>query len=287
MLLILNVGKENNNMYSTLTLVKKYVHYYLNASNGKGHGVHSPFVYQFIQEVLLEKTHLEKTHLEKSKVDKINTIESLRKSLLQDKTLIEVWDRGAGSRQIDKKFRPVHKIAATSLKPKKYAQLIAKLVEYFQPVNVIEMGTSLGITTAYIASATNAAVISMEGAPTIAAIAKSNLEKLGITHVEIVEGNFDNTLSSVLTKLEKVGMAYVDGNHKYIPTMQYFHDLLAKSNEDSVFIFDDIHWSEEMEKAWAQIKVHPSVTVTVDLFFIGLVFFRKENKEPSHFVIRY
>jgi predicted O-methyltransferase YrrM len=276
MLLILNVGKENNIMYSTLTLVKKYIHYYLNASNGKGHGIHSPFVYQFIQKALLEKPQLEKT-----------SIEALRKNLLQDKTLIEVWDRGAGSRQIDKKFRPVHKIAATSLKPKKYARLIARLVDYFQPSNVIEMGTSLGITTAYIAAATHSKVITMEGAPTIAAIAKTNFQKLGITNVEIIEGDFDNTLNTVLAKLEKVGMAYVDGNHKYIPTMQYFHDLLEKSNEDSVFIFDDIHWSEEMEKAWEQIKRHPSVTVSIDLFFIGLVFFRKENKEPSHFVIRY
>ena len=263
-------------MYSTLKLVKKYLHYYLSASNGKGHGVHSPFVFQFIQNILVDKPHLEEKN-----------IEALRNKLLQDKTLIEVWDRGAGSRQIDKKFRPVHKIAATSLKPPKYARLIARLVDFFQPANVIEMGTSLGITTAYIAAATKSKVITMEGAPTIAAIAKTNLQKLGISNVEIIEGDFDNTLSTVLAKLEKVGMAYVDGNHKYIPTMRYFHDLLEKSNEDSFFIFDDIHWSEEMEKAWEQIKMHPSVTVSIDLFFIGLVFFRKENKEPCHFVIRF
>ena len=127
----------------------------------------------------------------------------------------------------------------------------------------------------------------MEGAPTIAVIARQQFEALGIKNIQIIEGDFDTTLETVLSKLEQVGIAYIDGNHKYIPTIQYFHDLLAKSNEESVFIFDDIHWSEEMEKAWEQIKSHPSVTVTIDLFYIGLVFFRKENKEKEHFIIRY
>ncbi len=265
-------------MYSTFTLIKKYIQYYAKASNGKGHGVHSPFVYQFIREVLLKKQeHLATIAIEKKRTE-----------LLSNKEIIEVWDMGAGSRQIDKKFRSIHKIAANSLKPKKYGQLLHRIIAYFNPANVIEMGTSLGITTCYIATAVNGKpVITMEGAPTIAAIAKKQFEELGIKNIQIVEGDFDKTLATVLLGIDNVGVAYVDGNHRYIPTIQYFHDLLEKSNEDSVFIFDDIHWSEEMEKAWDQIKLHPSVTVTLDLFYIGLVFFRKENKEKEHFIIRY
>ncbi len=265
-------------MYSTLTLVKKYIQYYAKASNSKGHGVHSPFVYQFIREVLLNKQEHPATL----------AIEKKRVSLLSNKNVIEVWDRGAGSRQIDKKYRPVKKIASSSLKPKKYGQLLYRIIAYFNPTNVIEMGTSLGITTCYIAAAVNdKPVITMEGAPTIAAIARQQFEELGIKNIQIVEGDFDKTLTTVLESIDKVGMAYVDGNHKYVPTIQYFHDLLGKSNEDTVFIFDDIHWSAEMEKAWEQIKEHPSVTLTIDLFYIGLVFFRKENKEKEHFIIRY
>ncbi len=265
-------------MYSTLTLIKKYVEYYTKASNSKGHGVHSPFVYQFIREVLLNKQEHAATA----------AIESRRATLLSNKNVIEVWDRGAGSRQIDKKFRPIQKIASSSLKPKKYGQLLHRIIAYFNPANVIEMGTSLGVTTCYIASAVNdKPVITMEGAPTIAAIARQQFEELGIKNIQIVEGDFDNTLPTVLANLDKVGLAYIDGNHKYIPTIQYFHDLLAKSNEDTVFIFDDIHWSAEMEKAWEQIKAHPSVTLTIDLFYIGLVFLRKENQEKEHFIIRY
>ena len=275
--LILNAGKENKHMYSTLTLVKKYVQYYITASNGKGHGVHSPFVYSFIQKVLLDK----------KLTISADAIESVRAQLLKDKTQIQVWDRGAGSRQNDTPTRAINQIAATALKPKKYSQLIHRLVAYFNPINVIEMGTSLGITTAYIAAATKAPVITMEGAPTIAAKAKDNFKKLGFEHIEVVEGDFEHTLPLVVAKLEKVGLAYVDGNHRYEPTIQYFHELLKQASDDTVIIFDDIHWSAAMEKAWDEIKCHPSVTLTIDLFFIGLVFFRKENKEPSHFVIRY
>jgi hypothetical protein len=108
-----------------------------------------------------------------------------------------------------------------------------------------------------------------------------------VQNAQIIEGDFNQTLPDLLQKLDRVGMAYIDGNHQYIPTMQYFRDLMKKSDENSFFIFDDIHWSEEMEKAWLEIQQDPAVTLTIDLFYIGLVFFRKENKEPMHYTIRY
>jgi len=265
-------------MYSTITLVKKYIQYYTKASNGRGHGVHSPFVYDFIRKVLMDNT----------KPASAVAIEKHRDALRKNTTLIEVWDRGAGSRNETHTQRKLSRIAATALKPKKYAQLLYRIVAYFKPEHIIEMGTSLGITTCYLATAANGKqVITMEGAPNIASIARANFDALGLNEIQIVEGDFDQTLPSVLQKVQQVGLAYVDGNHKYIPTMQYFNELLAKSDENSFFIFDDIHWSAEMEKAWEEIKAHPSVTVTIDLFYIGLVFFRKENKEPMHYIIRY
>ncbi|MEY2646749.1 MAG: hypothetical protein RL158_725, partial [Bacteroidota bacterium] len=117
-------------MYPTFTLIKKYIQYYVNASNGKGHGVHSPFVFQFIQEVLLNKQSPNDAHL----------IEAKRAQLLSDNTIVEVWDRGAGSRQNNQPKRVVKHIANAALKPKKYAQLLARIVNYFQPENIIEMG---------------------------------------------------------------------------------------------------------------------------------------------------
>ncbi len=265
-------------MYPTFTLIKKFIQYYMHADNGKGHGVHSPFVFQFIQKVLLNKQPPKDAHI----------IEAKRKQLLSNNTRIEVWDRGAGSRQDNQSIRVVKQIASTALKPKKYAQLLARIVNYFQPENIIEMGTSLGITTCYLAKSANGQpLFTMEGAPAVAKWAKKTLVDLQVQNAQIIEGDFNQTLPDVLNKLDRVGMAYIDGNHQYIPTMQYFRDLLKKSDENSFFIFDDIHWSAEMEKAWDEIKQDPSVKLTIDLFFIGLVFFRKENKEPMHYTIRY
>jgi predicted O-methyltransferase YrrM len=265
-------------MYSSLTLLKKYLQYLFNASNGKGHGVHSPFVFTFIKEVLNKKADNAL----------IASIEKQRGCLEQDNELVKVWDRGAGSRQTEKNERTVRQIAKVALKPKKYSQLLYKIAAYYKPNDILEMGTSLGITTCYLAAANSFAnVVTMEGAPNVDNIARNTFSKVGVNNIQIIEGNFDQTLSAYLSSINFVGLAYVDGNHRYEPTVAYFESLLQKSNDDTILIFDDIHWSQEMEQAWDIIKANPSVTLTIDLFFIGLVFVRKANKEKEHFIIRY
>jgi predicted O-methyltransferase YrrM len=127
----------------------------------------------------------------------------------------------------------------------------------------------------------------MEGAKTVATIAKQNFEKLQLANIAMVEGNFDETLSSVVHQLKSIDLAFVDGNHRYEPTVRYYKELLPAVHEHSVLIFDDIHWSKEMEQAWETIKADPAVTLSIDLFFIGLVFFRKEQKVKQHFRIRF
>lgn len=266
------------NMYSTLTLLKKYLQYLIKSENGKGHGVHSPFVYTFIKEVLNKN----------NKPPLVGVIEARRKSLEKNKQKIQVWDRGAGSRQTDHTERTIQQIAKAALKPKKYSQLLYKIVAYYKPAQIIEMGTSLGITTCYLAAGNvNARVVTLEGAPNVASMAKETFQQIGMQHIEVLEGDFKDTLPPYIDTVDNIDLAYVDGNHRYEPTIQYFNWLLEKSEEETVLIFDDIHWSVEMEKAWAEIKMHPSVTLTIDLFFIGLVFVRKAQKEKEHFVIRY
>jgi predicted O-methyltransferase YrrM len=265
-------------MYSSLTLLKKYVQYLIQSENGKGHGVHSPFVFSFIKEILNNK-----------RVAPLSVkIEAQRKLLEGNTRKIQVWDRGAGSRQTDHTQRSIQQIAKAALKPKKYSQLLHKIVAYYQPVHILEMGTSLGITTCYLGAGNlNARLVTLEGAPNVAAIAKETFNAVGLQHIELMEGDFNNTLPAYLNNVDPIGLAYVDGNHRYAPTIQYFNRLLEKSNEETILIFDDIHWSAEMETAWAEIKANPSVTLTIDLFFIGLVFVRKAQKEKEHFIIRY
>lgn len=265
-------------MYSTFQLASKYIKYFFTASNGKGHGVHSPFVFDFITKVMNDRT----------KRGAYDTVEGLRKQLLLNDTILKIEDYGAGSTVSKSNERKVKDIARSALKPAKFGQLFYRVVEYYKPQTILELGTSLGVTTSYLASANaTAKVYSCEGAREIAAVARKNFEKASLLNIEVVEGNFDETLSPALSKIEGIDLAYVDGNHRKDPTMNYFQQLLGKSHENSIFIFDDIHWSKDMEEAWKYIQVHPSVTLTLDLFFIGFVFFRKEQKVQQHFTIRF
>ncbi|MFZ1529230.1 MAG: class I SAM-dependent methyltransferase [Ferruginibacter sp.] len=265
-------------MYSATQLAHKYLRYYLSASNGKGHGIHSPFVFEFIKFVLNDKKPYP-CYIE---------IERLRERLLKDRSVIEVEDFGAGSSVIKSSKRVLKDMAASSLKPKKYAQLLYRMAQKYQPVNMVELGTSFGITTAYLATGNPAAKIyTLEGSASIASIAKNNFTSLGIKNIELVPGDFNDTLPAVLTGLKTVDFAFVDGNHRKAPTLQYLQQLAAMANENAIFVFDDIHWSAEMEEAWQKIKAHPAITLTIDLFFIGIVLFKKDFKAKQHFVIRF
>ena len=265
-------------MYSPLQLAIKYFNYWITSSNGKGHGMHSPFVFEFITKVLNNKTGY--PEYEKG--------EALRNQLLNDNTVLKVEDFGAGS-VIDKKSkRSISSIARNAAKPKKFGQLLFRMVKHYQSSTILELGTSLGITTSYLSMARQETrLITMEGSKEITDIAKRNLKNLEIRNVEIIEGNFDNTLSSVVCRLSTIGFAFIDGNHRKEPTERYFKEILAKTNNNSILVFDDIHWSSEMEAAWETIKKDAAVTCSIDLFFIGIVFFRKEFKEKQDFVIRF
>jgi predicted O-methyltransferase YrrM len=265
-------------VYSTFQLAKKYINYYFTASNGKGHGVHSPFVFDFIQNVLRDKMEY----------DCYTVIEQQRKKLLQNETVIEVEDFGAGSTVLKSNKRVIKNIAVSSLKPKKFAQLLFRIVQYYKPATVLELGTSLGITTSYLANGNkNATVYTCEGSSAIASIAKTNFNDLQINNIELTEGDFAKTLSPLLNEVGKIDFAFIDGNHRKDPTVEYFTQLLNFSTPSTILIFDDIHWSKEMEDAWCFIQKHPSVTLTIDLFFIGLVFINPDFKVKQHFVIRF
>lgn len=265
-------------MYNKFRLASKYLAYYCTASNSRGHGVHSPFVFGFITRVLNDRRSFYA----------YESIERLRDQLLQDETTIEVQDFGAGSAVMASRSRKVKDIARWSLKSPKYARLLFRMVHYFQPKNIIELGTALGITTAYMASANSAAqVYTLEGAPPLSDISRQHFRRLELNNIQITVGNFDDTLSTVLAKAGKVSFVFVDGNHRQEPTLRYFNELLSHVQTDSVFVFDDVHWSREMELAWKTICSHPAVTCSIDLFFIGIVFFTPDFKEKQHFSIRF
>jgi len=265
-------------MYSKTELALKYIRYYLQSSNGKGHGVHSPFVFEFITQVLNDRRNF-------YAYDKI---EAVRRALLNDQRILTIEDFGAGSRVVKNNTRTVKAIAHSSLKPKKFSQLLFRMVDHYQPGNILELGTSLGITTSYLASANPAAkVITMEGAAAVAGVAKENFAKNHLSNVELVQGNFDDTLPGVINAIPTIDFAFLDGNHRYQPTIDYFQQVLQKSNDNTIIILDDIHWSKEMEDAWHWVQQHPQVTMSIDLFFIGIVLLKPEFHIKQHFSIRF
>ncbi len=265
-------------MYSPFQIAKKYVKYYFTASNGKGHGIHSPFVFEFIKFVMNDK----------EKYGIYSIIEKHRDILLKDANAIEVEDFGAGSTIIKTKRRVVKDIAASSLKPKKYSQLLFRIVQFYHKKNVLELGTSFGITSAYLAFADNIpCVTTLEGADAIAEIAERNFEQLKLKNIALIKGDFRKTLSSFLSSADTLDFVFLDGNHRKLPTLNYFEQILPNLNADSIVVFDDIHWSKEMEEAWEIIKNHESVTLSIDLFFIGVIFLKKDFKVKQHFTIRF
>jgi predicted O-methyltransferase YrrM len=272
-------------MYSSIQLAFKYLNYYFSASNGKGHGIHSPFVFDFVTNVLNDKQ--EYTDYEK--------VENLRQKLLNDRSVLTIEDYGAGSSSSKSNQRTVASITKHAVKPKKYGQCLYRIVKYYQPQTIIELGTSLGITTSYLSLAKpDATIFTLEGATEVANVARQNFQTLELANlpdrqagIKLIEGNFDYTLPAILYQLPTVDFAFIDGNHRHDPTLNYFNQLLAKTNNNSILILDDIHWSAEMERAWNEIKEYPAVRCTIDLFFIGIVLFRQEFKEKQHFTIRF
>lgn len=265
-------------MYNTFQLARKYLLHQLSAENGKGHGIHSPFVYQLVRDVFNSK----------SLPPSAKSIESIRKQLLKNNNSLLVNDYGAGASKGLQRKRSVRQIAAKSLKSPKYARLLYRLANYFQPANILELGTSLGITTAYLATAVKEAnTVTLEGADAVASIAKEHFNQLALNNVHVVTGPFDETLPDVLRKMGKLDFVFIDGNHAYAPTLRYFNAMLPFVHSGTVMILDDIHWSAEMEKAWQAICKHSAVTLSIDLFFVGILFFREEQLYKQHFRIRF
>jgi len=255
--------------------ILSYLRFWLRSGNA--HGLHSPFVFGLYTSVVRHT----------GTFGAYAPIEARRQQLLSSPASISVTDFGAGSHTGAGRQRRLADIARTAAKPPHLAQLLFRLVNYFRPSTILELGTSLGLTTAYLAAAdSHHRVVTFEGCPNVAATARETFAALQLSNVAIVEGNIDHTLVPALLALNApVDFAFFDGNHRYEPTLRYFELCLAHRTDESVFVFDDIHWSAEMERAWEVIKVHPEVTLTVDLFYIGLVFFRK-NQPKQHFSLR-
>jgi predicted O-methyltransferase YrrM len=254
-----------------------FARYCLTSRHARGHGIHSPFVYEFIMNVLRARENR----------DDLEKIDGIRSSLLRSNDQIRVNDHGTGRKGGMKETRPVSSIVKVASTRPKFGRLLFNIMNHYRPEKVLELGTSLGLGTMYLALGNpDADIFTIEGCTKCADVASKNFNQLDLMNVEVVKGKFADQLPNVLKIMERADLVFFDGDHRESATCNYFDTVLPYVRNESIFIFDDIHWSGEMERAWAHIKRHASVTVTVDLFQFGIVFFRKELMKQA-FTIRY
>lgn len=265
-----------------LHIIKSYLKFLYNSKNE--HGVHSPFVFDLVTNCFYNKT----------KYPDYSILKNYRKSLLENKNFIEVTDFGAGSRVFKSNKRQISKIAKTAGISPKRAELLYRMVRYFQPENILEIGTSLGLATSALAFGNNKSIIkTLEGCPNTLAVAKNQISNCHtersrsakFQNIEFINTEFSSYLRNSKLQTPNYQLIYFDGNHSKQATLDYFELLLPTITNETIWIFDDIHWSKDMEEAWETIKNHPKVTVTIDTFQWGIVFFRSEQ-EKEHFIIR-
>ena len=240
------------------------------------HDVHSPFVSEFITEVVEnERTYY--TFL---------IVETLRKKLLRNKSKVKITDHGAGSMVNKKSQRSIQNLIKYAAISPQLGRTLFNIVRIHKPKTILELGTSLGISTLYQAGAApKAKFITIEGCPEIAQVAQNNLNSLGMHTIEVQSGTFAAKLPKALQTLKKLDYLYIDGDHRSENTLKYFDSCLPFAHKDSLFIIADIHWSKDMEAAWAQLKQHDEVSVSIDLFHFGLLFFRKTTQYKSDYSI--
>lgn len=250
--------------------LKQYINFLLKSTNQ--HGVHSPFVFDLVTKCFYDKTGYSEYEL----------LENYRNKLLKNDRVMHVQDLGPGSRKTKSNNRKVKELAKTSGSSLKRAKLLLRLSRYLESESILELGSSLGIGTQALSLGNpDAQITTIEGCPNIFKFTKANLQSN--QHIRFINGDFSEEIANI--QESTFDFIFFDGNHKKEATLEYFEMLLPKAHNDSVFILDDIYWSEGMTEAWKIIKEHPKITVTIDTFQWGFVFFRQEQAK-EHFVVR-
>ena len=252
----------------------RFLRHQIDASSN--HSIHSPKVYHFNNTLFRSHKYYQP----------FNSLKQLDSHWQADQSEIEIVDLGAGSRTNSAKKRRVSDIHKNSGKPIKIREFLFKLVDELHPETIVELGTSLGVTSAYLALARPAAtVITLEGCKNTLNKAKEGFDLIGVKNVVPKLGGFDAQFPEVMRSVERIDLLFIDGNHTEEATLRYFEMSLEKVHAGSVIVFDDIYWSKGMMRAWEKIKAHPKVSLSLDFFLIGLVFF-EERKHTEHYRLR-
>ncbi len=234
--------------------------------------VHSPFVFELVDDILRNLPE----------EDFMNDIEHLRTEMKQSGEMLIKTDLGAGGQKNRHYELPLRHIARTSLQNSRSCRRMLALARFIGARNMLELGASLGISSLYLAKGLPDAKLStIEACPQTAAKARENFNKLDAHNIDLIVKDAGEAIRSFGVEQEPFDFVYFDANHRYKPTLEYFNAMLKYSHEGSVFVFDDIHWSEEMSKAWSEIIQHDKVSISLDFYSFGLLFFRKRFERQN------
>jgi predicted O-methyltransferase YrrM len=232
--------------------------------------MHSPYMYDLLTQVFDDQ----KLYYV------FETIEEAREEISHSDRLIMNLDLGAGSHKAHGASRTVAQIAGSAVSSPRKCEVLFRLAEQLQPKVTIELGSSLGISSAYLAAAyTDGRVYSFDGNPDLIRTAREFCADLKLNNIVFTDGNFDDTLPVQLESLPEIDLAYLDGNHRKEPTIKYYEMLRSKRAQNAVFVLDDIRWTREMFETWKEIKKDDTVRATVDAFSFGILFFSPNFKE--------
>lgn len=238
--------------------------------------IHSPFVFQLVKAMLEDRRRFYV----------FSDLAGLREHIKYNYNLVPQSQFGAGSQIITKKEISIAELGRKVAVDEKNGQLLFRLVNFLKPKHLLELGTSLGLSTLYqAAAALSGQMISIEGSPAIAQVAQQHIGGLGYQNIKVLNGSFESQLPQVLSDFPRLDYVYLDGDHSYAPTLSYFEQCLPHLHDQSVFVVADIYWSDEMLKAWKELQAHPSVSLSVNFYDFGILFFRKENQEKEHFSV--
>lgn len=242
--------------------IKSYLNHWLDAVDE--HSIHSPYFFDFYNKVFKKDS---------PENQEFNAYEELRRKLLVNPLEVTMDDLGARSPHFKNTNRTLSQIAATSLSPASYCRLYNRIIHYINATQILELGTSMGITTLYLAQKDNTRVTTFEGNSSMVNVALTHFEYFDKKNIELIEGNMDSRLSEFLLQPRKIHFVLMDANHRYEPTIRYFNLLSRRMDDKGVIVLDDIYYSEEMQRAWKELCNHQLVYGSVDLFRCGLLFF--------------
>ena len=258
---------------SILFDIKVRLQYVLRAHYRKGHWVHSPFTFRTLNNVIFERTPYYS----------FLQIENLRQQLRQNNTPLTLQTLGTSKA----KTTTIAKELKNSTKAPRLAQLLQRLCASNQSHYIIELGTNLGLSTAYLASNnTKSQVYTLEGQPQLCQIARQNFNQLQLNNIQIIEGNINDTFPHLIQQIPQIDLLFIDANHQYQATLDYYHLAKTKTHKNTIIIFDDIHWSEGMQQAWNEIRQDPDIHLSIDIFHMGIVWFNT-NIPKQHYIVAF